>query len=278
MMRNEILNIRFVDLKGIGLFILLLASFICNAQQIPNRPNPPRLVNDFSNTLSSNETRSLEHKLVSYHDTTSTQIAIVFVNDLQGTTVADYAYKLGEKWGVGTKENNGIVILIKPKNKNGNGQVNISVGYGLEPFIPDALAKRIIEKEMIPAFQMNDYYTGINNAVDVIIGLASGAFSGEEYSNNDNNFIVEIILLLFLIIVPTLLIKAGNIGNTYSSKHDDSDVWKALFWASFLSNHNRHNRHNHWDNFYNGSGGFGGGSFGGFGGGSFGGGGASGSW
>lgn len=277
-MKNNGLNIKSIDFRRVGIVLFLLTSFVCKAQQIPNRPSPPRLVNDFTNTLSYAQTRNLEHKLVSYSDTTSTQIAVVFVNDLQGTTIADYTYKLGEKWGVGTKKNNGIVILIKPKNNNGNGQVNISVGYGLEPFIPDALAKRIIEKEMIPAFQMNDYYTGVNKAIDVIIGLASGTFSKEEYSSNDNNFIVEIILVLFLIIVPILLIKVGSVGNTYSSKQDESDIWRALFWTSFLSSHNRHNSHNHWDKFSGGSGSFGGGGFGGFGGGSFGGGGASGSW
>lgn len=259
------------------LFITLFLSIICHAQNIPDRPTPPRLVNDFTCTLSNSQINSLEHKLVAYNDSTSTQIAVVLVNDLDGTTVADYAYKLGEKWGVGTKENNGIVILVKPKNENGNGQVNISTGYGLEAYVPDALAKRIIEKEMIPAFKMNDYYSGINNAVDVIIGLASGAFSAEEYSDESSETFILIFFIVMMIIMILFINFTGKIGKTYSSKHDDSSVWKALFWASVFSNSSRHNHH--WGNFSGGSGGFGGGGgFGGFGGGSFGGGGASGSW
>ena len=261
-----------------GLLLFLFAVSLCHAQQIPNRPTPPRLVNDFTNTLTKNQQYNLEQKLVAYNDTTSTQIAVVFVNDLQGTTVADFAYQLGEKWGVGTKDNNGVVILVKPKT-NTKGEVFISVGYGLEPYVPDAIAKRIIENEMIPAFKSDDYYSGVNNAIDIIIGLASGAFSAEEYSSSDDDIFILVFFIIMMAAMIFFINIAGKVGKTYSSKHDDSSIWKALFWASVFSNGNRHNHHDHWGGFSGGSGGFGGGgSFGGFGGGHFGGGGAGGSW
>lgn len=259
-----------------GLLIFLFAVLTSTAQQIPSRHTPPRLVNDFSNTLSVSQEANLERKLVAYNDTTSTQIAVVFVNDLQGTTAADFAYQLGEKWGVGTKDDNGIVILVKPKNDT-KGEVFISVGYGLEPYVPDAIAKRIIENEMIPAFKNNDYYSGVNDAIDIIIGLASGAFSAEEYSDEGTEIFILGFFITMMVVMIVFINFAGKVGKTYSSQHDDSSIWKALFWASMFSNSSRHNHHDHWNNFSGGSGGFGGG-FGGFGGGSFGGGGAGGSW
>jgi uncharacterized protein len=251
----------------------------CHAQQIPNRPSPPRLVNDFTNTLTISQANNLEYKLRNYHDTTSTQIAVVFVNDLQGTTAADFAYQIGENWGVGTKENNGIVILVKPKNET-RGEVFISVGYGLEQYVPDALAKRIIENQMIPAFKYNDYYSGVNNAIDSIIKLASGGFKSDKSTEEDS----EVAALIFIIIGMAAMILyislANKVGKTISSKKDDSSFWRTLFWLSLLNNNsNRHrHHHNHWNDFSGGSGGFGGGGFSGFGGGSFGGGGAGGSW
>lgn len=270
---------KFVRISG--LLIFLFAVLTSSAQQIPSRPSPPRLVNDFSNTLSTPQEANLERKLVAYNDSTSTQIAVVFVNDLQGTTAADFAYQLGEKWGVGTKDDNGIVILVKPKNET-KGEVFISVGYGLEPYVPDAIAKRIIENEMIPAFKNNDYYSGVSDAIDIIIGLASGAFTAEEYSDEGAEIFILVFFIVMMVVMIVFITFAGKVGKTYSSKHDDSSIWKALFWASVFSNSNRHNHHNHWDDFSGGSGGFGGGfgggSFGGFGGGSFGGGGAGGSW
>ena len=154
----------------------------------------------------------------------------------------------------------------------------IQVGYGLEPFVTDAMSKRIIEQKMIPAFKENDYYTGINDAVDMIIALAAGQFAAENEESDDSalGIIVVAISLGFVLLVIALIgSKGNNGGGTMSSKTDD-DLMKALFWASIFSN--SRSRRSDWGGFSGGSGGFGGGGFGGFGGGHFGGGGASGSW
>ena len=133
---------------------------------------------------------------------------------------------------------------------------------------------------MIPAFKYNDYYSGVNNAIDSIIKLASGGFTSDRSTEEDS----EVAALIFIIIgmaAMILYIKLANkVGTTISSRKDDSSFWKTLFWLSVLNNNsNRHrHHHNHWNNFSGGSGGFGGGGFSGFGGGSFGGGGAGGSW
>ena len=282
MINNKNISDNFVWISGLKLatlFLLLFAVSICHAQQIPSRPSPPRLVNDFTKTLTISQANNLEHKLRAYNDSTSTQIAVVFINDLQGTTAADFAYQIGEKWGVGTKENNGIVILVKPKNET-KGEVFISVGYGLEQYVPDALAKRIIENQMIPAFRYNDYYSGVNNAIDSIIKLASGGFSSDKYTEEDSELAALIFILIGMAAMILYIKLANKVGTTISSRKDDSSFWRTLFWLSVLNNSSNRHRHHHnnWNNFSGGTGGFGGGGFSGFGGGSFGGGGAGGSW
>ena len=275
---NKNISRHLVNFRGqkiATLFLLLFVVFTCHAQQIPNLPTPPHLVNDYTNTLNSSQEHYLEQKLRNYNDTTSTQIAVVFVNDLQGTTAADFAYQLGEKWGVGTKENNGIVILVKPKNET-KGEVFISVGYGLEQYVTDAMAKRIIENQMIPNFKNNDYFTGVNNAVDSIIKLASGGFSSDN-EDEDAAFAALMIIIIGMTAMILYISLANKAGTTISSKKDDSSFWKTLFWLSVLNDHSdrhrHHDHHDYWGGFSGGSGGFGG-----FGGGSFGGGGAGGSW
>ena len=67
-------------------------------------------------SLSQGETTRLEQKLVSFNDSTSTQIVLVIVKSLNGYDKNDFAQRLGQKWGVGQKgRNNGVVILVKPK-------------------------------------------------------------------------------------------------------------------------------------------------------------------
>ena len=108
---------------------------------------------------------SLETKLVNFDDTTSTQIAIVTVKSLNGYSKEEFTDRIGEKWGVGRKgKDNGVLILIKPKYGNERGQARISVGYGLEGAIPDAIANRIVNYDLIPYFKQGDYYTGLDKA------------------------------------------------------------------------------------------------------------------
>ena len=197
------------------LFVLFFTSSL--KAQLPSPPNPPRLVNDYTGTLTAHQISVLEHKLVAYNDSTSTQFLVLLVDDLQG--------------------------------------------YSIEQYVTDATAKRIIEREMIPAFKENDYYTGIDNAVNVMMDLCSGKFTQDEYTDEDG--IPGWLTLLFIIAIIIVFTKFSSGGGQSYSGGGSRTIWIPMGGGGFSG------------------GGFGGGSsggFGGFGGGGFGGGGASGSW
>ena len=244
------------------LLLVLIFGTGLNAQ-LPSPSNPPRLVNDYTGTLSASQINTLEHKLVAYNDSTSTQILVLLVDDLQGYSIEQYATEIGHSWGVGQKDKgNGVVILVKPKKGSERGEVNISTGYGMEQYVTDATGKKIIEKEMIPAFKEGDYYTGIDNAVNVIMDLCSGKFTQDEY--NDGEGLPGWLTLLFIIAIIIVFIKFSNGSGQNYSGGGSRTIWIPMgggFGGGF-----------------GGGGGFSGGGFGGFGGGGFGGGGASGSW
>jgi uncharacterized protein len=262
--------------KLIIVFLIVSGTILtARAQNIPARPNPPRLVNDFTATLSKSQIQQLETKLVDYNDSTSTQIVVVLVSDLGNYEAADFAYKLGESWGVGRKgQNNGAVVLIKPKTERSRGKAFIATGYGLEGVIPDALARRIVEVEMIPSFMENNYYEGIDKALNTMFSLASGAFTSDEYLNPQQEapsgaWFVPIIIIAIIFLMMKLSRSNNHIGN-----NKNLPLWTALWLASQAGK----SHGGSWGSFSGGSRGFGGGGFGGFGGGSFGGGGAGGSW
>lgn len=263
---------RSIPFRSLLTFGFLLTALFLYAQ-IPEPPDPPRLVNDFSGTLSSMEVDKLEQKLRSYNDTTSTQIVVVLVSDLEGNEVGDFAFRIGERWGIGQSgTNNGALMLIKPKTERSRGKAFIATGYGLEGVIPDALAKRIVEKEMIPSFQQGDYYGGIDKAIDTMIGLASGQYTAEQYNKEPAGaWFIPIIIIILVI----FLMKSSQNSNHIGGSKSNLPFWTALFLASQAGR----SHSGSWGNFSGGSQGFGGGGgFGGFGGGSFGGGGAGGSW
>jgi uncharacterized protein len=278
-MKYHLAKIRKMKRKNFRILIIAL-SFLFSApllfsQEIPERPNPPRLVNDFTGTLSNNQINQLERSLVQFNNQTSNQITVVLVKSLNGIDKAEFAYSIGEQWKVGQKEfNNGIVILVKPKTSREKGQAFIAPGYGLEGAIPDATAKLIVENEMIPLFQNNDYFGGIVQACKVIIPLAQGEFSSDEYAETSNQGSPFGAIVPFIIMIIIFVLMRGSRARSHS-------VGGALpFWtAMMLGSSIGRGSSGSWNNFSSGSGGFGGGGgFGGFGGGSFGGGGAGGSW
>ena len=68
-----------IKLLGFLFLWMVVSATIGFSQDIPAKPDPPRLVNDFAGILSQEELQSLESKLVAYNDSTSTQLTVVIV-------------------------------------------------------------------------------------------------------------------------------------------------------------------------------------------------------
>lgn len=256
-------------LKIFILVVCLLGHFVVGAQDIPARPNPPRLVNDYTQTLTAAQIQHLEDKLVAIDDSTSTQIAVVIVKTTQGMDVADYAIDLGREWGVGGKEfNNGVVLLIAKDDR----KLNISPGYGLEGALTDVEASHIIDDIIVPNFKGDDYYRGIELGTDAIVHAVKGEYNTarKKKSNDVPAFVVFIIIIVIVMLVAG---GGGGKGGQFMSRRGARGLEPFILDALL-----RGGRGGSRGGGFGGFGGGGGGGFGGFGGGSFGGGGASGSW
>lgn len=265
------------SLRLTAVVALLLAVTLLRA--FPSRPAPERLVNDLAGIFTPSQRQELESVLVAFDDSTSNQICVVTVNDLEGDSPASYAYRIGESWGVGdTGFDNGVVLLVKPKTGSSSGQVSIQVGYGLEGAIPDLRCKRIIDDVLIPGFREGDYYGAVYDACQRLMALASGEISQERDREDEIAEVAEVLVRLFIfflvLFILVIVLKHNGNGNGGGGGRRDRHIYIGPLggpWGSFNSGGS-------FGGF--GGGGFGGGSggFGGFGGGHFGGGGASGSW
>jgi uncharacterized protein len=273
---KQAIMIKKKDLKiGIlSLFILLTVSAV--AQDFPEKPYPPRLVNDFAGMLNPREISALENKLVAFNDSTTTQIAIVTIEDLKGYEIEDYAQRLAEKWGIGQKGiNNGIIVLVKMKtNSSPRGEVTIETGYGLEGVIPDILCGQIIDYEITPAFRNGQYYEGLDKATDTLMALARGDFPADKYKKKANYGALTPFIILIIVLVIIMSMRSGGNKNQKHLSGKGLPLWLLLS----MMNSGRGSHSGSWGGFSGGGASGGGGGFGGFGGGSFGGGGASGSW
>lgn len=270
-------------MKQLFLLFLIIWAGLATAQDFPAPPSPPRLVNDFAGVLQAGEAAQLERKLVAFDDSTSTQIAVIFIQTTGGYDIGQYGAELAEKWGIGQADKrNGVLVLSAIEDR----KITIQVGYGLEPVITDALSRLIIEQDIAPHYREGRYYQGVNQATDKLMQLAVGEFPADLRKAAEKEVragkLAGFIFLAFFVVMILLIFSARK-RRTQFIGSSGSGV-PPVIWGGMLGGMLGGRRHRgYWGDFRGGGGsfgggGFGGGGFGGFGGGSFGGGGASGGW
>jgi uncharacterized protein len=217
-------------------------------------------VTDKAGALSPGSAARLEERLEAFEKETSTQFLVYTEHVVpDGTTLEEYTVACAQAWKAGqAQRKNGMILFVFPDSR----KVRLEVGYGLEGAMPDALAHRVLDEQVLPRFRAGDYDGGIAAGVEAAIAATKGEYKGTGATQARKKgrelpipFPV-VLLLLFLFFFVILPAARGGRGGRY--------------W-------------------YMGGGGFGGGGFGGGGfggggggfsggGGSFGGGGASGGW
>ena len=263
-------SVNAFSLFFLGLFIIF--SHTLYAEDFPQRAST--LVTDFTGTLGEGEKSSLERKLVAFNDSTSTQIAVVLMRSTGNYEIADYSVQLFNQWKIGqASKNNGVLILVAVDDH----KVWITTGYGIEGVLPDALCRRIIEQDVVPAFRRGDYYAGLEEGTNSIMSIVKGEFTAEDYLKTKKKKPVFFPFLMFLFVIFIVILSRFGRAKRYARKNN------LAFWAAWaLLNAASNRSRGSWGDFSGGGGfgggGFGGGGFGGFGGGSSGGGGAGGSW
>ena len=256
-MNNLIKNIGKAAFRFlVAILLFSLTPYATFAKEIPAKSN--RLVNDYANALSASEVSTLESKLNAYYDSTSTHIAVVIENSLEGDDLFDYCQRLAENWGIGEKgKNNGILIYVAVSDRKSR----IHTGYGMEATVTDAISTRIRTQQMNPLFKAGRFYDGLDAATTSVMQAAAGEFVNDKELGQSEKRPSAVVMIIVVIIILVLFSRGGGRGN-----RSRGGMGGPIFWGGTL-----------------GSGGFSGGSgsgggFGGFGGGGFGGGGSGGSW
>ena len=234
------------------LFLILM--IICSVVLLNavNYPKPTDYVNDYARVLDSNTRNNLSRLLNELDQKTGVQVAVVVVNDLQGLDRDLYASELYKNWGIGNKNDEGLLILLAVKDR----QFKVEVGYGSEGYLTDGRTGLIIDQYIMPHLRSNDFSGAIIQAVSRfslhIANEKKVVLSGKVVQQSENQEI-EVSplqgLIMLGIFIFLMIVTRGRI----------------LIWLLIFSGRGPRGR-----------GGFGGGfgGFGGFGGGSSGGGGA----
>ncbi|MGB2761099.1 MAG: TPM domain-containing protein, partial [Maribacter stanieri] len=187
--------------------LLLLFSLYTNAQEQYYELRD--YVTDSANIFSPHQVLELNTRLLDFEEKTTNQIVVVTIEQLGFNTIETYANDLFNKNGIGQEgKDNGLLILFSELDR----EVRIEVGYGLEPYITDAVASRIIRNTMIPNFKEAEYYTGINQAADQLIEFLNDPSALEEFKKEivDEDSKEKLYMNIFLGIFFSIFIGVGG--------------------------------------------------------------------
>jgi len=239
-------------------------------------PKPTAWVTDNAGVLSADQARALNEKLEALaKDPNGAQFLIMTFPSLEGDDVDDYANRVADQWKI--KGDRALILLVFIKEH----KIVIRTGYSLEADVTDAISSRVIRETMAPYFRQQQYYEGLDAAVNELGRRINPNFSPAARSGpsspaprssgssqglgaRDILFLLLILFIFFVIIAP--MMRRGGCGGCSGC------IWP-MFWGGGGGG----------TTFGGGGGGGGGGwsvggSWGGGGGSSFGGGGASGGW
>ena len=154
--------------------LLLAGARLPAAERIP--PAPARYFNDYAGVVSRPLADRLNAQLEQFERASSNQLLVVIYPKMESdSSVEDYTVRVAQAWKAGQKgKDNGAVLFSFMQER----QLYLQVGYGLEPVLPDATAKRIIEGEIVPRFRAGDIDGGMTAAVNAMIAAAKGEYKG----------------------------------------------------------------------------------------------------
>ncbi len=149
----------------ISALLLAAALLIAKPARAQDYPDPVGYLNDFAGVFDSASAAQFENALRLTEEETTVELAVVTVTDLQGVDINTYAVELFEKWKIGQGgQDNGILFITAIAER----EVRIEVGYGLEPYITDARAGRILDDSVIPDFSVDDFALGIIKGAEAL--------------------------------------------------------------------------------------------------------------
>lgn len=164
---------------------VVLLSMLLIPVHAKNFPTATGFVTDCCSFLTKEERQTIDDTLSKYQQTTSNQIAVAIVKNLEGDSIESYGTELFRLWKIGeAKKNNGILLLFSLDEK----KIRIEVGYGLEGAVTDALSAQIIRNEITPAMKQKKYADAVTKGVTALMKAAQGEYNvaaGTLYNGKD---------------------------------------------------------------------------------------------
>lgn len=148
--------------------------------------------------LSAQAVAAIDTTLFALEQKTGIQVLVAVLEHIEGGDCFEFAYQLGQRNGVGRKEqNSGLVILLV----TGERCIQFATGYGLEGVLPDATCKQIQVRYMNRLLGQERWDEGMLAGIEAVRNILEGTdeFTPGEEKADDEDLWILLALLVFLI-------------------------------------------------------------------------------
>jgi uncharacterized protein len=253
-------------------------------------PQPFTPVVDNANVIDPETRTKLESIYRNLKQRADIEFAVATVDTTGGQDIFEYSLAVYRGWGIGSKTNDGFLLLIAVKDRKYYTQV----GYHLEGDLNDGLVGEIQRQYLVPQFKKANYSQGIYDTVQAYVATLaqkrgftiegidqSYAYRETRKSKPSISGGLSSTCCTLLVVLGVIILLLASARGGRGGRGGGGGWWSAFLLSSLLSSGGRGSSWGGSSSGWSGGGfgGGGGGGFGGgFGGGSAGGGGAGGGW
>ena len=150
-------------------FLMFLATASMFAQSLPRMKDA--YVTDAADILSRSELKQLRSDVKSMCDYYSTRIVVGIVSTFGDYDIDEYAGELAGKWDL--SDENTMLILVKPKSDEERGEALLLASSDLKDVFTNDVCDEIVQEQMIPHFKLDDYFGGIEAALEYMNNMSN---------------------------------------------------------------------------------------------------------
>lgn len=142
-------------------------------------PKPEGAINDFAERIPPRRQALMEQISREVLQKTGTAVVVATFDTIGDNDPADYANRLYEAWGIGTRgQDRGVLIMLAVQER----RIRIETGFGVEGILPDGRVGEILDRYVVPLLKQDRYDEGLQNALVAVsrviaqdAGVALGA-------------------------------------------------------------------------------------------------------
>ena len=177
-------------------------------------------VTDLVGVLTENEKAEIATKIEVLQDSRDISVYFTIVPQLNSSNIETYASDLQAQWNVHEKSKGRFLFVLFSVEEH---QAQVMVGPGLKREISPAMAKKVLDEQILPALvKNNSYYEGFGNFLQALsarqISKVPNLGTGQE-----TKILLHLLVVIFL--APLLI---------YRKVQKEAWVWGLRFFAGWI--------------------------------------------